>query len=82
MQNIVLVGRSERKRPLERSRRRWGDNIKIHLHEMKGGTDWIDMSQAMDRFRKPENTVMSFHLLQNAGDFLTSRKRLSSSGRL
>jgi hypothetical protein len=59
----VLVGRSEGKRALGRPRRRWGDNIKIHLHEIKGVTDWIDMPQAMDRFRKPVNTVISVHLL-------------------
>jgi hypothetical protein len=29
----VLVGRPEGKRPLERSRRRWEDNIKMDLRE-------------------------------------------------
>jgi hypothetical protein len=27
----AFVGRSERKRPLGRSRRKWEDNIKMHL---------------------------------------------------
>jgi hypothetical protein len=31
------VGRSEGKRTLGRPRCRWENNIKIHLHEMKGG---------------------------------------------
>jgi hypothetical protein len=30
----ILVGRSEGKKPLERPRRRWKDNIKIHLLEV------------------------------------------------
>jgi hypothetical protein len=36
----VLVGKPERKRPLERSRRRWEDNIKMNLQEVGcGGVD-------------------------------------------
>jgi hypothetical protein len=30
----VLVGRPERRRPLERPRRRWEDNIKMDLREI------------------------------------------------
>ena len=30
----VLVGKPEEKRPLERSRRRWEDNIKIDLQKV------------------------------------------------
>jgi hypothetical protein len=30
----VLDGRTEGKRPLERPRRRWGDNIKMDLREI------------------------------------------------
>jgi hypothetical protein len=30
----VLVGRSEGKRPLGRPRRRWEDNMKMHLREI------------------------------------------------
>jgi hypothetical protein len=29
----ILVGKQERKRPLERPRRRWEDNIKMELRE-------------------------------------------------
>jgi hypothetical protein len=32
----ILVGKSEGKRPLGRSRRRWVDNIKMDLREMYG----------------------------------------------
>jgi hypothetical protein len=38
----VLVGRSERKGPLGRPRRRWEDNIKMDLRETGiDGTSWI-----------------------------------------
>jgi hypothetical protein len=33
----VLVGKSERKRPLGRPRRRWEDNIKMDSQEVGGG---------------------------------------------
>ena len=38
----VLVGKPEGKRPLERPRRRWEDNIKMDLQEVGGGvgTGW------------------------------------------
>jgi hypothetical protein len=34
---MVLVGKTEGKRPLEKSRRRWVDNIKIDLREIEKG---------------------------------------------
>ena len=45
----VLLGKPEGKRPLGRPRRRWEDNIKMHIQEVGlGGTDWIDLSQDME----------------------------------
>jgi hypothetical protein len=35
----ILVGKPERKRPLERPRRRWEDNIKMDLREI-GWVGW------------------------------------------
>jgi hypothetical protein len=36
----ILVGKLERKRPLGRSRRRWVDNVKMDLREIRwGGMD-------------------------------------------
>jgi hypothetical protein len=38
------MGKTEGRRPLERPRRRWEDNIKMHLREAGwggGGMDWI-----------------------------------------
>ena len=46
----VLVGKSEGKKQLGRPRRRWEDNIKIELEEVRcGGMDWIDVARDRDR---------------------------------
>jgi len=45
----VLVGILEGKRPLGRPMRRWEDNVKIDLQEMRyGGLDWIELAQDRD----------------------------------
>jgi hypothetical protein len=42
----VLLGKPEGKRPLERARHRWENNIKMDLPEVGiGGTDWIELAQ-------------------------------------
>jgi hypothetical protein len=42
----ILVGRPEGRRPLERPRHRWEDNIKMDLREIGfGDVDWIHMAQ-------------------------------------
>jgi hypothetical protein len=42
----VLVGRSEGKRPMGRPRRRWEDNIKMDLREIRNdGANWIQLAQ-------------------------------------
>ena len=57
----VLVGKPERKRPLERTRRRWEDNIKTDSQEVGcGGIVWIERAQDMDRWRSLVNAVMNF----------------------
>jgi len=59
----VLVGKSEGKRPLERPRHRWDDNIKIDLQEVGcGGMDWIELAQDRDRWRALVNVVMNFQV--------------------
>jgi hypothetical protein len=46
----VLVGKPEGKRPLERSRYRWEDGIKMDLREIGwGGVEWIHLAQDRDR---------------------------------
>jgi hypothetical protein len=41
----ILVGNPEGKRPLGRPRRRWVDNIKMDLREIKwDDIDWVDLA--------------------------------------
>jgi hypothetical protein len=61
--NRVLVGRPEGRRPLERPRRRWEDNIKMDLQDMgRRGMDVIDMAQDRDRWRALVNAVMNLRV--------------------
>jgi hypothetical protein len=56
----ILVGNPEGKRPLGRPRRRWDDNIRMDLREIRwGGMDWIDLVQDRDQWRALVNTVMN-----------------------
>ena len=59
----MLVGKSERKRPLGRPRCRWEDNIKIFLQEVGGGRgDWMELAQDRDRWRALVGTVRDFRV--------------------
>jgi hypothetical protein len=59
----ILVGKPEGKRPLERPRRMWVDNIKKDLREIGlDVVDWVDMAQNRDQWRALVNTVMSLRL--------------------
>ena len=59
----VLVGKSEGKRPVGRSRCKWGDNIKMDFQEVGcGGMDCIDVAQNRDRWRALVNSVMNFRV--------------------
>ena len=59
----VLVGKAEGKRPLGRHRRRWEDNIKMDLQEVRcGGMDWIELPKKRDRWRALVNAVMNFRV--------------------
>jgi len=59
----VLVVKPEEKRPLEKPRRRWEDNIKINLQEVGCGCmDWIELAQDRDRWRALVNAVMDFRV--------------------
>jgi hypothetical protein len=54
----VLVGKPEGKRPLERPRRRWEDNIKMDVEEVGGGRgDWMELAQDRDGWRALLSTV-------------------------
>jgi hypothetical protein len=56
----ILGGKPEGKRALGRPRRRWVDNIKMNLREIRwGGMDWIVLAQDRDKWRALVNTVMN-----------------------
>jgi len=59
----VLVGKPEGKRPLGRPRRRWEDNIKMDLQEVRGASgDWMELAQDRDSWRALVSTVMNFRV--------------------
>jgi hypothetical protein len=59
----VLVGKSERKRPLGRPRRRREDNIKMDLQEAGCEVmDWIELAQDRDRWRTVVTAVMNLRV--------------------
>jgi hypothetical protein len=59
----ILVGKPEGKIALARPRRRWVDNIKMHLRETGwDGMDWIDLAQDRDQWRALVNTVMNLRV--------------------
>jgi len=59
----VLVRKPEGKRPLEKPRRRWEDNIKMDFQEVGcGGMDWIELVQDRDRWRACVSTVMNLRV--------------------
>jgi hypothetical protein len=59
----ILMGKPEGKRPLGRPRRRWVDNIKMDLREIKwDGMDWIGLAQDRDQWRALVNTLMNLRV--------------------
>jgi len=69
----ILVGKPEGKRPLERPRLRWEDNIKMNLQEVGFGVvDWVKQAQDRDRWLALVNAVVNLRVPKNAGNFLTN----------
>jgi hypothetical protein len=69
----VLVGKSEKMRPLGRPRRKWEGNIKMDLQEVGYvDMDWIVPAQDRDRWWAFVNAAMNFRVPQKMGNFLTS----------
>jgi hypothetical protein len=59
----LLVRKPEGKRPLERPRRKWVDNIRMDLGEtVWDEVDWIDLAQARDSWRALVNTVVDIRV--------------------
>jgi hypothetical protein len=69
----IFVGKSERKKPLGRPRRRWREKIRMDLREIEGeDVDWMHLAQDKDHCRAPVNTVMKLRVPQKAWNFLIS----------
>ena len=59
----VFVENPEGERTLGRPRRRWEDNIKMNLQEVKcEGMEWIDLAQDRDRRRALVNAVINLRI--------------------
>jgi hypothetical protein len=59
----LLAGKPEGKRPLERPRRRWVDDIEMDPLEIGwGDVDWIGLAQDMDKWRVLVNAVMNLRV--------------------
>ena len=68
----VLVGVPEGKRPLERRKHRWEDNMKMDLQQMRWGCmDWLGLAPDTDEWRAVLNAVMSLRVPKSARNFLT-----------
>ena len=59
----VFMEKPEGKRPLERPRRRWVDNIRMDLQEVGCGyMDWIGLAQDRDGWRTLVSAVMNLRV--------------------
>jgi len=58
-----LVEKPEGKRPLERSKRRWEDNVEMDLQEVRfEGIDWIELVQDRESWRALVNAAMNLRV--------------------
>jgi hypothetical protein len=59
----LLVGKPDGKRPLGRPRRRWMDNIKVDLLEIRlNVVDWIGLAKDRYSWRPLVNSVMNLRV--------------------
>jgi hypothetical protein len=59
----LLVGNPEGKRPLGRPRRKWVDNIRMDVGEVRwGDVDWIGLAQDRNRWRPLVNSVLNLRV--------------------
>ena len=59
----ILTGTPTGKRPLERPRRRWEDNITMDLKEISINTrNWVDSAQNRDYWKALVKAALNFRL--------------------
>jgi hypothetical protein len=59
----LLIRKSEGRRPLQRPKCRWVDNIRMDLGYVGwGDMDWIGLAQGRDKWRALVNTIMNFRV--------------------
>jgi len=59
----VLLGKPEGRRPVGRHRRRWVDNVRMDLQEVRCGyMEWIGLAQVRDRWRTLVSAVMNLRV--------------------
>ena len=64
-----MLGKSEGRRPLGRSRSRWEDTIKTDLREVDWDCmDWIHTAQNRESWQGLVNAVMNIQVPLNAGN--------------
>jgi hypothetical protein len=60
---MLLVGKPEGRMPLGRLRRRWVDNIRMDLVEVRwGDVAWIGLAQDRSRWRALVNSVLNLQV--------------------
>jgi len=58
-----LVGKPEGRRPMGRPRRRWVDNIRTDLQEVRCGyMDWVGLPKNRDIWQTLVSAVMNFRV--------------------
>ena len=64
----ILTGKSTKKRPLERPRRRWEDNIIMDLKKIGVNTwNWVNSAQDRDYSRAFVNAVLNIYIHNTVG---------------